>query len=128
MPDATSCAPSIPPSRKARATRFVISSTGLAVPLYTCFMPLTKRPAGIISNAPGIIPCNAAEKRSSALAPAALARSLASPIPAVTASPAPAIGLTSEAPIIPAKEPPASLSLRGTLSPKVDPLLRSGAK
>ena len=119
MPDATSCAPSKPPSFPARRIRFFASSTNFASPFCSNLIPFTIRPAGIISNAPGIMPCIAARVRCSSVASAALARSLASPAPAPTARvpaaavPTPGIKPT---PTSPANDPTASLSLRGTLS------------
>ena len=74
---------------------------------------------GNSSKAPGIIPNTAAKLRSSTEASSALARSLASPAPADTANPAPAIGFNMVVPASPKKEPVASLTLRGMLSSKL---------
>ena len=68
---------------------------------------------GIISERPTPAPNIEAFALSDSVAPASLARSLASPAPAPIANPYPSLGLIIEAPRIPPKEPNASPNLRG---------------
>ena len=68
----------------------------------------------ISSDSPTPAPNTAAFVLSPSVASDSLARSLASPAPAVTANPAPARGFIAAVPRIPPKDPKASANLRGT--------------
>ena len=118
MEDTASCAPSIPVCSTIR--------TKASVKFCFCALFITdKNLIGSNSNAPGIVPNNAAKLRSSNEAPSSLARSLASPAPADTANVTPAKGFIIDVPASPKKEPVASLTLRGILFCNVDPRLKS---
>ena len=112
-----SCAPSTvvanPTSSILSVNSFVFFSGNA---LKILFALLNATPIGSISVAPTPAPSREAFVRSSCVAPASLANTLASPAPAPTAN-APAAGIPTpgikDVPRIPVKEPRASPNLRG---------------
>ena len=120
-----SCSPSIPACSNIRRPLFIIPLVFSApIPfLNTDF----KRSRGISSDNPTPAPNKADFARCCSVAPASLARSLASPAPAPTAKAPPATGFTIEAPSMPPKDPRASENLRG-MSVAPIPMFMSGAK